>query len=352
MFGKIKSSFACAGVSTYGLNKALVANYTPKAGDVGVFRVIDPCDSYVADAKGINRHIFEGDHVMLAFGSRYATNQIEGYVPDAPMPFYHLLARGGVAGVLKTVNATMRAEPAVLELVAYATDAAGMVYNTINRTDIDAFHSSMIQSKVVLSIGSSMDSGKTTTAAYLCGGLAKAGHTTAYIKLTGTAFPKDTRSVEDRGAHYAIDFTHFGYPSTYLTAHNELIDLYGALVQVVQQQVQPEYVVIEIADGILQRETAALLQDPRFMQTVHGVIYSSGDSLGAISSLQLLADWNVHPFALAGLFTASPLLVEEVTPLVQVPILTLPDLLTPRAAQLLSNIGSYIRMDERKLERA
>lgn len=352
MFGKIKSSFACASVSRYELNKDLVANYTPKAGDVGVFRITDPCDSYVADADGINRHIFEDDHVMLAFGSRYATNQIEGYVPDAPQPYYHLLARGGVAGVLKTVNATMRAEPAVLELVAYATDESGAVYNTIRTNNIRPFHSSMIQSKVVLSIGSSMDSGKTTTAAYLCGGLAKAGHTTAYIKLTGTAFPKDARSVEDRGAHFATDFTYFGYPSTYLTPHHELLDLYGALVQVAQQQVQPEYIVIEIADGILQRETAALLQDARFMQTVHGVIYSSGDSLGAISSLQMLADWNVYPFALAGFFTASALLVEEVKPLVQVPILTLDDLLTPRAVQLLSGAGSYFRMDELKLERA
>lgn len=352
MFPKIKSSFACSSVTNYQLNADIIASYTPKAGDVGIFRVIDPCDSYLADRNGINRHIFEDDFVMLAFGNRYATNQIEGYVPDSPMPYYHLLARGGVVGVLKSFNATMRAEPAVLELVAYAMNESGEVYNNINHAAIPPFHANSIDSKIVLSIGSSMDSGKTTTAAYLCGGLAKAGHTTAYIKLTGTAFPKDARSVEDRGAHFTCDFTHFGYPSTYLTPHQELLDLYGALVQVAKESVQPEFIVIEIADGILQRETAALLQDAHFMQTIYGVIYSSGDSLGAISSLQMLADWNIYPFALAGLFTASPLLIEEVKPLVQVPILTLEELLTERAVQLLTGTANFIRRKELKLERA
>lgn len=351
MFPKIKSSFACAQVTRYGWNSDITSTYTPKSGDVGIFRIVDPCDSYVADAKGINRQIFEGDYVMLAFGNRYATNQIEGYVPEYPMPFYHLLARGGVVGVLKSTNATMKTEPAILELVAYATDDAGAVYNTIRQDQIGAFDESMIRSKIILSIGSAMDSGKTTTAAYLCGGLSKAGHTTAYIKLTGTAFPKDARCVEDRGADFVTDFTHFGYPSTYMTPLTELLDLYGALVEVTQAAVQPEYIVIEIADGILQRETMALLKNTRFMQTVAGVIYSSGDSLGALSSLQLLADWNVHPFALSGLFTASSLLVEEVQPLVQVPILTLEALLTSQAAQLLAK-HKYEMMGVLQLERA
>lgn len=336
MFPKIKSSFACARVTRYGWDSNRVAIYTPKSGDVGIFRIIDPCDSYLADKQGVNRHIFENDYVMLAFGNRYATNQIEGYVPEHPMPFYHLLARGGVVGVLKSVNATMKTEPAIVELIAFATDETGAVYNTIDHDAIPPFDASVIRSRIILSIGASMDSGKTTTAAFLCGGLSKAGYTTAYIKLTGTAFPKDARVVEDRGADFVTDFTHFGYPSTYLTPHQELMNLYGALVDVAQTAVQPQYIVIEIADGILQRETAALLMDERFMRTVNGVIYSCGDSLGAISSLQLLADWNIRPFALSGLFTASSLLVEEVRPHVQIPILTLDDLLTNQAANLLA----------------
>lgn len=347
MKNKVKKSFACAGVQQYQLNNTMVNTYTPKMGDVGIFRIVEANSSYIVDPQGINRNIFDEDVVILAFGNRYATSQIEGYVPDAPVQECHLLGRGGVAGVVKSLNATMRNEPSKLELLGYATDEQGKVINTIRRAELDAFNPLSIRSKVILSIGSSMDSGKTTTAAFLCGGLSAAGCTTAYLKLTGTAFPKDARFVYDRGADFIADFTHFGYPSTFMCEKDELLDLYQSLVNLTQQAAAPDYIVVEIADGILQRETALLLRDARFMNTVHNVIFSCGDSLGVFSGLRMLEDMNIQPFAVSGLFTASELLIEEVENTIALPVLRLADLLSGRALDYLEAEAYEFAMQER-----
>jgi hypothetical protein len=140
----------------------------------------------------------------------------------------------------------------------------------------------------------------------------------------------------DRGADFVADFTAFGYPSTFLCEHNEILDLYQSLVNLAQAAVAPEYIVVEIADGILQRETLALLQDSRFMNTVHQVIFSCGDSMGVFSGLDFLKQLNIRPFAISGLFTASDLLISEVQNRLQVPILTLTDMLNGKAVECLA----------------
>jgi hypothetical protein len=324
---KIKKAQICDAIESYELNVEMASSYVPKMGDVGIFRVVTANSAALMDGSGVARHLFDEDIIMAAFGNRYATSQIEGYVPDAPTSNCQLLGRGGVVGTMKSLNATVRNQPAELELLGFAVDAQGLVLNTIKAKQLTKFHPHKIKSKVILSIGTSMDSGKTTTAAYLCAGLKKAGHSAAYIKLTGTAFPKDARFCVDRGADMGIDFAHFGFPSTFLCSEQTLLDLYQSLVDITVAEVNPEYIVMEIADGILQRETAMLLNNSRFMQTVHQVIFSCGDSLGVQTGLDMLRQMGIKPFAISGLFTSSELLIQEVERICSTPILRLSDLL-------------------------
>jgi hypothetical protein len=318
---RIKKTFATASVQDFNINVELISLHTPKAGDVGIFRLILPHGNYIMGTDGATTAVFEGDFVMAAFGARYATNQYEAYVPESPVTKCQLVGRGGVAGLVASANPTFRNPAAEMELVGYATDAAGQVINTIREDLLRSFTPSGIRAKVILSIGSSMDSGKTTTAANLCAGLVNQGHKAAFIKLTGTAFPKDVRNVYDRGAVYACDFSHFGYPSTFLFPKNTLLDIYQSLHDVVMEQCDAEYIVVEIADGILQRETAMLLRDRRFMDTIHAVVMSCGDSLGVLSGLNILEEFGIRPIALSGLFTASELLIREVEPFIDTPVL-------------------------------
>jgi hypothetical protein len=156
-----------------------------------------------------------------------------------------------------------------------------------------------------------MDSGKSTTASYLVNGIKKAGFKVAFVKLTGTVYTKDSDLNSDLGADAIADFSDFGYPSTYLCNKIELLDLYESLVEKVNE-VSPDFTVIEIADGLYQRETKMFCQNQDFLKTIYRVIFSAGDSLSAIYGVNMLAETGIIPFALSGLFTASPLLIEEV----------------------------------------
>lgn len=338
----VKKSFACASVGQYEIDSQLATSRTPQAGDVGIFKLIGGDGQYMKNETAGSFTLFDGDYIMAAFGNRYATNQYEGYVPDAPVQFCNLIARGGVAGMVKSINPTFKSKPLDLEWVGYAVDKTGEPINTIKKDALLPFQPEAIQSKVILSIGSSMDSGKTISAAYLAGGLAKAGETVAYIKLTGTAFPKDAELAKNRGAHLAIDFTELGFPSTYMCDLDTLLSLYQALVIKAQDMVQPSYIVMEIADGILQRETSMLLKHAGFMSTVHNVMMCCGDSLGVLSGLQILHRWGIHPFVLSGLFTASELLIREVEEaLITPPVRRLEQLVQPDILHLLEHSPSY-----------
>ena len=337
---KVKKSLICKSISHYRANGEICSVHQPQAGDVGIFRVLSETTASIRNEQGIPTKIFQGDHLMLTFGNRYATNQVEGYVPEGPTLVCQLLGRGGVAGILKNQNEIFRRLPVDLELVGYACDpASGKVLNTIRQEKLVSFDDpSGIRSKVVLSIGSAMDSGKTTSAAYLCKGLSQVGKRVAYIKLTGTVFPKDAQLARDLGADYAIDFSYFGFPSTYMCSEQTLLDLYQSLLDQAWKAVEADYVVLEIADGLLQRETKMLLQNQVFMDTVHSVMLSCGDSLGVLSGLQLLEKWGCVPFTVTGLFTASELLVREVKDVVGTPILNLKELSNCRGVELLEQL--------------
>lgn len=326
---RIKRALSTALVKDFMINESMVHDHTPKAGDVGVFRVMNGNQKYIRDINGANQYIFEGDLILAVFGNRYATNQVEAYVPKSAADPIELISRGGVAGVVKTMNSGFKYSGVYLQLEAYAVDAHQKIINTTKLRQLDFFSPERIKTKIVLSIGSSMDSGKTTTAAYLCKGLMNAGAKTAYMKLTGTVFNKDTQLVYDRGAALTTDFSSLGFPSTYLCSKNILLDIYQSLYLKLEEECHPDIIIVEIADGLLQRETQMLLQDPTFMSTVSDVVLSCGDSLGALAGLNYLQNLGLKPYALSGLFTASDLLVQEVKNKISTPIFKLEDLLKP-----------------------
>lgn len=327
----IKQAISCGSIKNYIINTKLKGTHIPVVGDVGIFEVVKiGKHPSLQSPQASNIKIFEGDRIMATFGHRYATQVFEGILPDTPQPIYHLIGKGGVVAIVKQSNA--KAEtigPTLLKFIGFATRPnSNDVLNTIalRQPIVEPKWNNDFSGKIILSIGSSMDSGKTTTAGYLCGGLKRAGNKVAFIKLTGTVFAKDVHFVRDRGADKAIDFSHFGYPSTYLCELDELLELHTALVEEVQS-IEPDYIVIEIADGLLQRETNLLLSSKKFMKTIDGVVLSCGDSLGVLGGLEWLSKLGIQPFAISGLFTISPMLVDEIRYQIRQPVLTLNQLL-------------------------
>jgi hypothetical protein len=328
---RIKQAISTRGVEAYTLNKEIASTHKPQAGDVAVFQVVkvDRHKSLQCTDKRA-WSIFDGDYIMAAFGARYATSQYEGYVPEQPMAEYHVIGAGGVIGIVQSQNVALNDyEPTSVRLIGYCCESDGKVINTIfrNKTRIPFTGELPNNAKVILSIGSTMDSGKTTSAAHIARGLKTTGKTIAFIKLTGTVYTKDIDYVHDCGADLSVDFSNMGFPSTFLIDKPTILDIYQSLLAEVGKS-NPEYIVMEIADGLFQRETAFLLNDAAFMSTIHNVVFSCGDSLSVMAGLQVLAERNIFPCMVSGRFSMSPLLITEVREHMQIPVHTIDQMMT------------------------
>jgi len=337
---KIKKSIITKDINNFKINRSIKKEYIPKAGDVAVFQVISiGKHKAIQGENGNNTYIFPEDYILASFGTRYATHQFEGYVPQKYYPRYQILGQGGVVGILKSMHMKYDEIGATeVRLIGYAVDENNEVINTkFYKEKMEAFHPFKKRDyKIYLSLGASMDSGKTTTAAYLSRALMRQKQKVAYIKLTGTVFSKDRRIVSDCGAHMSIDFSYFGYPSTYLCNNKELLDLFESLLNKVER-INPDAVIIEIADGLLQRETHALLNTKSFMQMIDYTVLSCADSLSVVSGIEILSELGKKPLMLSGLFTASPLMVNEVKQITDIPVFTLDDFMDREKFQEISD---------------
>lgn len=348
---RIKKANICKNVTSTTINKEIKRTYLPKAGDVAIFKVKEiGKHTRIQTVNGNNRYILPGDLIMAAFGNRYATEQMEGYVPNKYLNTYHILGQGGAIGVLKSMHTKFELiGPTSLSLVGYVVDDGGAVINTkylTNQTISHKFIPINTDPTVILSLGTSMDSGKTTTAAFMARGLKLARKKTAYIKLTGTVYTKDKSMVRDYGANVSIDFSDFGFPSTYMCSTIELFNLYENLIEKVKPY-NPDYIIVEIADGLLQRETYSLIHNKMFMDKISGTLFSSVDSMSAIAGANMLTQLGCNVIGVTGLFTTSPLLVNEVRQKSDYTVLIGEDLMSREIINTLDKKLNYLEFESK-----
>ena len=339
---KIKKTIISSHLEDYEIRKDIIQSYKMKSGDYAIFEVIEiGRHENVQMADGRNRIILPGDMLLATFGDRYATSQYEGYVPEKFQEELHILGAGGIIGIVHTKNAVLKdIEPTKVRLIGYCCDEDGNVINSKFLGKYRSKFTGIKKPKVVLSIGSTMDSGKTTTAAFTARGLVVCGYRVGFIKLTGTCYTKDRELVYDCGALVVKDFSDMGFPSTFLCSKDEILDIYQSLLDSLEY-LDLDFVVMEIADGILQRETKFLLQDISFMKTIDKVVFSSSDSLSAFHGIKLLNDWGINVDFLGGKMTMSPLLIKEIEQFSSTPIFTIQELMTGNANVLLGARDSH-----------
>lgn len=261
--------------------------------------------------------LHEGDHLAVVFGNRYATMQFEGYV-RANGTRCDLLSVGGVCGHVASKHASVEG-PSKLRLLGAIGDDLGHPLRL--REFALAPLGDLNPPRVIAVCGTSMEAGKTYTSASLIKGLQQQGYRVAGVKLTGTASGRDTWSMLDAGACVALDFVDGGYPSTYLCTVQELLSLYDLLIHYAASQ-QAQVAVVEIADGLLQVETAALLQSQRFTSSVGGWLFAASDPLGAAAGVRTLRDWGIEPLAVSGIVSMSPLGMKEAEAATGIPCIT------------------------------
>jgi len=322
------------------LSCLLASSHSPQPGDVALARMEKiGRNANLELPNGRHCSLHEGDLLAVVFGNRYATLQFEGYA-RADGEHCDLLSMGGLCGLVESKHAKA-ADPTKLRLLGFIGDAAGRPLRL--RQFALASTSAMAQPGVIVVCGTSMDAGKTHTVVSLIMGLRRHGYRVASVKLTGTATGKDTWNMLDAGACVALDFVDGGFPSTYLCSLEELLNLHNLLISHAASQ-GPTFVVIEIADGLLQNETAALLQSSRFTETVDGWIFAAGDALAAGGGVRVLRSWGIKPLAISGVVSMSSLGIKEAQIAAGLPCLTARELqsgkLNARLVELLPATAS------------
>jgi hypothetical protein len=245
--------------------------------------------------------LYVGDHIVVCLGDRYAPDQFEGKA-KLEASSADLLAGGGIVGRMEHAHAKMQA-PTQLEPLGVLADSAGKPMNIAQyrlppRTVPDHV-------TVIGVFGASMNAGKTTAAVSLAHGLMKAGRKVFGIKATGTGAFADMNAFEDAGVT-AMDFTDAGMPTTYRMPLAQIEEGFSTLVGHAAER-GADIVVVEIADGVFQRETRAILRGSSIRDRLDGILFAAPDALGSLGGVEVLRAHGLAPFAISGLVTCSPL---------------------------------------------
>ena len=301
------------------------ANMVPRSGDVVIANVTE-LGKHIRLQSPVSRRqlMFVGQEIMVAYGHRYAPDQFLAHVPDNLGPC-QLVAGGGVASEVieqhASIDKATQLEPVGLLMrqgkVVNLLDFAPL---SIENESPQAAQIDAPRPPVIAVLGTSMNSGKSTTLGCLVNGLVNSGMQVAAGKATGTGAGNDPNLFTDAGAFSVCDFTDFGFPTTYRLDYETVRDLLVAMIRE-QSATGAGTVVIEIADGLFQGETSRLLRDPIFTAQVDRVLFSAQDALGAQAGERILLDAGLDLAAVSGVVTASPLAAKEAQAQLSTPVI-------------------------------
>lgn len=295
----------------------------PRLGDVVYGRVTYIGQhSSLENKQGRIHSVHDGSRAVFVFGSRYAPDHFEGVVPTEATTRVDLLARSGLVGRMLQKNEAVK-DPTQVEILGYFVDDEGRPLNTLD-FPIAKPKSREVKpgkrAKLILHVGTSMNSGKSTSAVACVWGLNVMGHAVRAAKVTGTASLKDILHMQDAGAEMVADFTYLGYPSTYMLDEPQVLDIFADL-DFKYANHPAKYWVVEFADGILQRETAMLLRSEWVRSRIHRLIFSASDALGAIGGVRILREqFGLETHAISGRCSSSPLGIQELQSVTKVPV--------------------------------
>jgi hypothetical protein len=256
---------------------------------------------------GRRAHLFPGDEIVVCFGNRYAPDQFEGIIGD-DLGSCDLVAAGGIASREVARNERMLPSTRITPL-GLLGDSSGRLLN-LRDFAVAAAPDLSHQIRIVLSLGTSMNAGKTFTSTSLVRGLKGAGYRVAAIKATGTGAGNDLWIVRDAGADVILDFTDGGLSSTYLIPMDEIIASTRRLVSHAAQR-GCRVAVMEIADGLQHLETAEVVQAVGQWKNCIGSVFAAYDSMGAKCGVDLLRAAGHRVLAISGRLTQSPLMIRE-----------------------------------------
>lgn len=300
----------------------------PRPGDLVLAQVIEVNYTKRIELRdGRRARLFVDDEVIVCYGNRYAPDVFEAVVSDDLM-VCDLIAAGGIAGQVlskaETVESATKLSP-----IGLLGNAEG---RKVNLSEFRLHPIDLPKRMYTVAIfGTSMNSGKTTTAARLVRGMVAAGYKVGAAKVTGTGSGGDVWHVMDAGANPVFDFTYAGHASTYRLTHKDLEDILLTLTSQIQNS-NVDLAVLEIADGLYQRETSLLLGSAILRSSVDGIIFTARDSAGASAGITILNHHGLPVLGISGILSSYPLLRKEAEDATGLPVITGEELEHPKLA--------------------
>lgn len=316
----IKWSWACRVLDgfSYHIDSTL---HSPKAGDLALVKVDNiGYHKSITTVDNKKSRIYVGDVFVGVFGNRYAADAFEGEVEG--LENMSILTAGGMIGTLKSKHAEI-SKPTKVSFVGFLVDENN---KAINIKELK-FHKSLPANKIknlLIAVGTGMNAGKTTSSSKLIRGLSEKNLRVAACKLTGSVSNRDQDEMRSASAKSVLDFSDYGFPSTYMCTKEELLDLFNTMI-VDSQRSNPDVIVMEIADGILQRETKMLLEATLIKGSVSGVILAANNAPSALYATKYLENLGYKIFGVTGAITSSPLSIKEFKSNSNIPVISSAD---------------------------
>lgn len=318
-FAAARQSFVTRRIPPAAMRTLLPGPRRPQAGQLVLARIVAAGQhAGVELTTGRKTQLYPDDLAILAYGNRYAPDQFEALVPLDLGPC-HMVAGGGIAAREVARHAAMRAPTRIRPLGILAQDG-GRPLNVADFALAPAPEPAR-SAPVFVVAGSSMNAGKTHTAAMLIRGLRALGRRVAGCKATGTGSGGDLWRLQDAGAEPVLDFVDAGFATTFRAPLPAVERAFGLLADAAAAA-GADAVVIEIADGLGQRETIGLLRSETLRRRCTAVLFASADPLSAASGVRWLRSLELPVAAVGGVVTANPTAVREAAALVDVPVLT------------------------------
>ena len=288
------------------------------AADVVVGRVESiGLHSRIANINGARERIYPGDLVVGVMGNRYASDAFHG-VAIVKEGKIDLMTNAGMVGTVLERNSGSK-EPTRLAILGRLLGANGSAVNLVER-GLGRDSSAKVANNVIYVLGTGMNAGKTTSAARMIRSMKMMGFKLAALKVTGSVSQNDQMELAAAGADYVADFSDYGYPSTYLLSISELRALVLRMLRDAQT-IEADYIVVEVADGVLQTETAALLKQGDILTHVVGAILAAPCALSALQGVEEVERNGIPILAVTGRISNAPLATSEFRSRSMVPIL-------------------------------
>lgn len=291
----------------------------PRAGDVVAVRALTDSATYnmLELPTGRLAKINPGDLLIGVLGRRRA---LKGFVGDVPETVssgdqLHLLNMGGVIGCCTGHHSSL-SDAISLEVVGLVCNEDGTVSNIADAA-LPLRYTLGDSAPLVLIAGTCMNSGKTYAATELIKQATRAGLRVAAAKLSGVACLRDTLNMADHGAIATASFLDCGLPST--VGVGELGPIAKAVITRLNESA-PDFIVIELGDGILGGYSVESLFDDRELRdATAALVFCASDYVGAWGGIELFRRRGLEIDLVAGSVTDSRMGEEYIEREFQVP---------------------------------